>query len=129
MTVTYIDIAMGSGHLVNWIEPTKCALPVWLLSLPSWCWPFFVPDFCAPSQSLWQWVTLFFAHFGLGAFLGLMPFRFALGVFSIWIAKEGLADLSIADWPWEVALDSVVDLSAGALGFVAMQRRAQNALS
>lgn len=121
MIVTYIHFAIGSAFYASWIDPAKCAPPNWLYALPSWCWPFFVPDFCAPSQSLWQWVTLFFAHFGLGALLGLMPFRFALCVLMLWATKEGFADLPIAGWNWQVVLDSTIDLSVGILGFAALK--------
>lgn len=121
MTVTYIDIAMGSGPLTDWIDTTRCVLPAWLHSLPSWSWPFVVPDFCAPSQSFWQWVTLLFAHFGFIAALGFFSPRIALGVLKLWAAKEGIADLPISGWHWQVVLDSTIDLSAGILGFAALK--------
>ena len=122
MSGTYIDIAMGSGVYADWFTATRCIQPSWLLSLPSWIWPFLVPDYCAPSWSLWQWVTLLFAHFGFGAFLGLLPLRIALGVLTLWFAKEGLADLPIAGWSWQAVLDSTIDLGAGILGLMAITR-------
>ncbi len=82
-----------------------------------------MPDFCTHSQSLWQWVTLGFAHFGVIAAVGFFFPRVALGVLALWLVKEGVADLPIAGWPWQVALDSAVDLSAGILGLMAINRR------
>jgi hypothetical protein len=67
-------------------------------------------------------VTLLFAHFGLGTFLGLFSPRIALGVLMLWATKEGFADLPIAGWPWQVVLDSAIDLGAGILGVVAITR-------
>lgn len=123
MSVTYIDLAIGSAQVAGWFDVTRCVPLAWLLSLPSWIWPFFVPDYCLFSKSLWQWLTLFFAHFGVGAFLGILPLRIALGAFAIWVAKEGFADLPIAGWSWEVVLDSAIDLGAGILGLMAVYWR------
>lgn len=123
MSGTYIDIAMGSGVYADWFTATRCIQPSWLLSLPNWIWPFLVPDYCAPSWSLWQWVTLLFAHFGFGAFLGLLPLRIALGLLAIWIGKEVFADLPIGGWSQSVMLDSLVDLGAGCFGAIAMTCR------
>ena len=67
-------------------------------------------------------MTLLFAHFGFGAFLGLLPLRIALGVLTLWFAKEGLADLPIAGWSWQAVLDSTIDLGAGILGLMVITR-------
>ncbi|WP_319826639.1 hypothetical protein [Thalassovita sp.] len=100
-----------------------CQLPAWLLHLPDWIWPFIISDQCDGSAGAWLWLTLLFAHFGVGAAFGFLPRWFAFGFFLLWLVKELGADIPIAGWSGVVVLDSLIDMGAGALGFAVMAGR------
>jgi len=124
MIGTYIHLAIGSGGFSNESTTTFCQFPAWFVHVPAWLFPFMVPDVCDASQSMSQWLTILFAHFGLGAVLGLLPWRIALGVFVLWVGKELVADMPIAGWSDRVMLDSGTDLVAGLLGLsTTLERR------
>lgn len=107
-------------------ELVTCVLPAWSLRLPDWIWPFVMSDHCEGSPGAWLWLTILFAHFGVGVVIGLFPKRIALGMFIVWISKELGADIPIAGWSYIVMLDSLIDLSAGALGLGIAVRRLVN---
>lgn len=103
-----------------------CELPAWLLYLPDWIWPFVIPDHCEGSPDVWLWLTILFAHLGLGGAIGLLPRWIALGVLASWGAKELGADIPIGEWSGVVMLDSLIDLGAGILGFAFTTGRVRN---
>lgn len=103
-----------------------CEFPAWLFALPEWVRPFMVSDVCSDGQSLGGWLTLLFAHFGIGVALGIIPRRIGLAVFAAWIGKEIAADMTIAGWSVAVVADSAVDLAAGWVGLAVGQNASGN---
>lgn len=120
----YLHLAISSGGFSNESTTAFCQSPAWFVHVPASLLPFMVSDVCDNSQSISKWLTILFAHFGLGAVLGLFLRRIALGIFVLWAGKELVADMPIAGWSGRVMLDSATDLVAGLLGLcTTLERR------